>query len=133
MTEKTVLQVLTEARALIADPERWWDGTLSGARSENHCAVQAVCAVVGKKTDRGLYVDVCDGLASQFGGTHQNLPKFNDTHTHAEVLALFDTAIESERAKSRQAVIDQLLDDAQPGQDSTPLTGPRLHSMRGAA
>ena len=37
--------------------------------------------------------------------------RFNDTSTHAEVLALLDRAIEAERTKLRQAHIDAMLTD----------------------
>ncbi len=83
--------VLAAARDLIADPENWTnDPQELGAR---HCMASAC----GHEAMRVGYPDsfqlACHRLAKAIGTL--NLPHWNDTHTHAEVLAAFDRAIEA--------------------------------------
>lgn len=96
----TTLQILKEARLLISDPERWTKGTFA-RNSENDPVLpddkQAVCwcavGSVGK---------VCETDSEGFGKVTNELSlivapdfigDFNDTHSHPEVLAMFDKAI----------------------------------------
>lgn len=90
---------LRGVRDLITDPSRWT--TRAGARdAEGYptywmdpdatcwCALGAIAKTIG---DRSAIADAATHYLARFASP--NLVKFNDTHTHAEVLALFDRAI----------------------------------------
>ena len=96
----TPLETLKAARDLISDPARWTQGC--AARNVNGEPVDlmdntAVCwcalgAISITDLMRGIGIsDASKALrrVTPFGLVGQ----FNDTHTHAEVLALFDAAI----------------------------------------
>ena len=91
--------VLIAARKLIEKPEDWWPGV--GRATPYHrygpCAANAICQV-------GNLYEHCERpielLAAAMNGEsfdrYRALPtifKFNDTHTHAEVLDAFSRAI----------------------------------------
>lgn len=134
---KSTLQVLTEARALIAKPENWCQRERrrsDGAR----CALGALDGVFGvdgnytamidvEKTPAALalgeaaiamgestpaYYSVLDE-AARLAAVVAN---FNNNRTHAEVLAMFDRVIEAERAKEHgsrlDAQVQTIIDDA---------------------
>jgi hypothetical protein len=93
----TPLETLKAARDLISDPARWTQGAFArdatGAKSRLYLE-QAVCfCAVG--AIRRVYVPpvAIGSLLKQLPKDCQTLGHFNDTHTHAEVLALFDAAI----------------------------------------
>ena len=87
---RTTLQILTEARALIERPENWAKRSY-GLNGGPMCAVGAIWRA-------GNYNhEIVETMNEMCGG----LSFFNDNHEHAEVLALFDRAIEAERAKER--------------------------------
>lgn len=99
--EMTVKEVLIAARAKIADPANWTQGeyarTLEGYPLDVHsrnaecwCSIGALACVMG------------DVVLAEHSASHKALEdvmgtrwiaEFNDTHTHAEVLAKFDEAI----------------------------------------
>ena len=95
-------QILIDARKLIEAPERWTQHTY--AKTKNGLEVssrdrRAVCwcsaGAYNKVTEDMDYSSpkallAWDALVSATG----IVTKFNDTHTHAEVLAAFDKAIE---------------------------------------
>ena len=101
----TTLETLKSARKKITDPRRWtqeWfakrieeDGTFKDTDSTSPyaacwCSSGAIRAVLGVD-DSG---SISDDYAIAFGlGSLGDLEHFNDTHTHAEVLAAFDAAI----------------------------------------
>lgn len=104
-TEKTTAQILREARELIADEENWAQGWYAydegGERlnpdkpAAKRCAAGAVCYVEGVPPSRSTAL----GLLGAVIKDDENWCKarvfiFNDTHSHAEVLELFDRAIE---------------------------------------
>lgn len=103
------VDILRAARAKIENPENWCQGvyfaSASGERvapwaAERWCATGAVWAVVGtgaeKYHERGPALHaLCDAI----GGEWQT--DYNDTHTHAEVIAMFDRAIEAEERKAQ--------------------------------
>jgi hypothetical protein len=110
---KSTLQILKEARALISDPERWTQG--EDARDEDGlpvhpddsdavcwCTLGALHRAAAGTDDFSVFreiqkaVEAFPGIRSQ---AHY-AAKFNDAHTHAEVLAMFDAAIS---AKERRA------------------------------
>ena len=101
----TTLKVLTAARAKIADKKNWTQGwfalRLDGdgiLRDTDSMSTSAVCwcstgaiRVVLQVDD---HTDLPPDLISAFCmGSAGDIEDFNDTHTHAEVLAAFDQAI----------------------------------------
>jgi len=81
-------RILESARARISDERDWSQGEMedpSGAK----CVVQALFAAGGGLTE-------CDLLATACGGSPM---KFNDSHSHAEVLGLLDSVIAEEKAR----------------------------------
>lgn len=97
----TAKQILIAARQLIANPEHWTQHVMARSASglkasaENDpsatcfCPMGAVIRTVGfnSKIDEPFR-----HLRKFFEGS---ISKFNDSHTHAEVLAKFDEAIQS--------------------------------------
>lgn len=81
----TTLETLKAARKSIENPERWTQGAFrsNGAR----CAASALC---NTGADMHSYTAAYTIMCDQVG---KSLIDFNDTHTHAEVLAAFDAAI----------------------------------------
>lgn len=84
----TALSVLTRARTLIENEENWspqgW-----GRSQGKYCAIRAVCTAFGRGEHIGGDAqDILTRIVGQYFG------EFNDTHTHAQVLATFDRAIE---------------------------------------
>lgn len=110
---KTQLEILEHARALIADPEHWTRGACA-RRVDGLCvdmgdtSAHCFCSIgaVGRAT---LDLDVYPSLSKTFDtleslgipeGTpvdQSRLATYNDSHTHEEVLAMFDRAIEKLR------------------------------------
>ena len=93
----TIAEGLRAAKARIDTPDKWWDGR-SGGNPRTECAVIAV-AMVGVST-AGMR-DLIRALRVPEGSlrAHHELAKYNDTHTHAELMALFDRAIEIAEAR----------------------------------
>lgn len=101
----TPLEILKAARELIAVPERWTQGALAKAydgeslwygdnRATCFCAegaLKRVCLSDGDSYD--AYMELSD--AAGMPAHH-----FNDSHTHPEVIALFDRAITAAEAQS---------------------------------
>lgn len=85
--------VLIAARELIKDPKRWC-GRAPMSKADGNCAATAIWTAAHNRTAPGGPADAAYyHLASTMGVKH---PKdFNDTHNHAEVLAMFDRAIET--------------------------------------
>jgi hypothetical protein len=78
---KTTAQVLREARELISTRDRWASDWSELARG--HCMATAV------PHPGPAYDLLLEATGSPVGG----LSSYNDSHSHAEVLAVFDTAI----------------------------------------
>ena len=96
------LSILRPARELIAAPEHW---------TQRYLALSATGAPVLPRTDAAICwcssgalleigllhtVNVClagDLLTDNLGGMPGALIRFNDTHSHAEVLAVWDRTI----------------------------------------
>lgn len=106
------VQILRDARALIADEKNWTQGTYSldqfggsvepvDEKAVCFCSLGALAKVVGARdpddTLQGEAVIV--SLVREQGYT--NVAEFNDSHTHSDVLDLFDRAIA--RAESEAA------------------------------
>ncbi len=94
------------ARKLIADPKNWTQ--IFAARNANGIPVHptdgdAVCfCAVGavQKTTAEGGAGGCLRLIGRHLPKGTNLPQFNDSHTHEEVLQLFDKAIQCELQNS---------------------------------
>lgn len=105
MTETA--EILRKARALIKDPKNWtqkacardkygYEVDVDSREAYCFCTIGAIAKVSGRSTDG----DARNALRDIIGG-RRSIANFNDEHTHAEVLALFDRAIA--RAESEQA------------------------------
>lgn len=113
MAETQLLKDLVAARALIADPARWTQGEFARSNTGAGCLVSArnrvsLCALGAadaatrdEPTSTRLN-NVVDQLRRHTGG--MSLSTFNDRHTHAEVLAVFDAAIAELRTKHSEPV-----------------------------
>jgi hypothetical protein len=92
----TPSEILTAARELISAPERWTQEAFARDAGGNSCSEKlerAVCFCSWGAFHRAGYSIIAEHfLRSEMDG----MPgRFNDTHTHAEVLAAFDRAIEA--------------------------------------
>lgn len=96
----TSTEILIKARELIADPAHWTQGEL--ARNDvgayrHPLALEAVCfCSIGalERAANGEYDDAYYQARARLRGTlNRCIASFNDTHTHAQVLAKFDEAI----------------------------------------
>jgi len=107
-----LIEGLTKARALIADPKNWNQGYLTAFHGEDvtYCAVGAVsAAVTGNALDRNindfspqlkaLQAALPDASPVQGNDTDafyyawDAVARYNNSHGHKEVLAVFDRAI----------------------------------------
>jgi hypothetical protein len=106
----TTLDVLKAARERISDPARWTQGDYARLLNDEGCGgthPEAVkwCAYgalsVAGRPHIGPINAASDAIESLLAddGYCPDLVDFNDTHTHAEVLALFDAAIAAESTK----------------------------------
>jgi hypothetical protein len=97
----TPLETLKAARQLISTPDSWTqevfardkDGLRVDAQSEEavcFCSFGAIERFTGCKNLSEVEQHL-DNVCEKYFRT--NVISFNDTHTHAEVLALFDAAI----------------------------------------
>lgn len=96
----TPVEILKAARELIAKPERWTRGCgardASGedveARSDAAICWCAIGAIVRVSDDNPVPAEMLLRRVLPDGGF---ISSFNDSHDHAEVVALFDRAIAS--------------------------------------
>lgn len=113
-TQMNVNETLVAARALIDSPEKWTTGALArNVEGQPSSFSEATCfCSIGalRKIRSDTARDNIDGMFSLFQeavdvltevlydrGLPRDIAFFNDSHTHAEVLALFDEAIEKTR------------------------------------
>jgi hypothetical protein len=102
----TTLEVLKAARALISDPARWCqddyaidDRQVSTLPSDSDagawCAVGAIRAAAQENNQIVLPAQrvLAKPVTTIELVSEEAIIEYNDSHTHAEVLALFDTAI----------------------------------------
>lgn len=90
--------VLTTARSLIAERRSWLQhGWRRGNRYVmRRCAYQAVvdaARMLGLEDGRPLAL-LADAMTGAGANPREAIPVFNDNHPHAEILAMFDRAIE---------------------------------------
>jgi hypothetical protein len=99
----STLQILSRARELISDPKNWVQGIIATDRSGKPSALASsatvcFCAVGALKRatiEHGyspLFSITAQIKLSETMGNETTI-HFNDTHSHAEVLAKFDEAI----------------------------------------
>ena len=106
MEPKEVKQTLIKARSLIEKPENWLQGSFSCDAEGNHCFAteeNAVCFCSLGAVERAINETIVDyGCGADVYAAARELLqvkmgtsaiKFNDSHTHQEVLAKFDEAI----------------------------------------
>lgn len=96
----TVKDDLIAAKALIADAAHWMQDDYSNIRGPDevmcYCALGACLKVDGLHGGDEEISPTCLALAKVVKpGEPYWVARFNDDHTHAEVLALFDRAIEA--------------------------------------
>jgi len=98
----TVRDVLIRARERISVPERWTQRALardiSGAPVMTHSKLAVCwCSMGAMRAEAGelLYRAALNFLTGIKG---ECVHEYNDTHTHTEVLAMFDKAIEEAEA-----------------------------------
>lgn len=99
----TAKEILIAARKKIEKPENWTQGQAARNKSQSWCdptydfatcwcALGAIRSIVGKGSEADAsFVDAYKELVKV--SEDRFIGAFNDTHTHAEVLALFDKAI----------------------------------------
>lgn len=102
------LELLTQARAMIADPADWAGGGPI-ARCEGHCVATAIWLIGGHSRDSLTSSTAGAALADAIGiedfnprGSWSEIWNWNDApeRTHAEVMAVYDAAIESISART---------------------------------
>lgn len=91
-----IVEDLRQARQLIEKKENWHGGDnplILGVRDNRKCAAHAISGVAG--TDNWLKHRqfLVDHFPENYKGT--TLSGFNDSHSHAQVLDLFDRAIQA--------------------------------------
>ncbi len=95
----SVQQVLADAKALIASPDRWTAGCMArdaGGNSVHPESPVAVKFCLFGALYRGWQLHTTAAARKAMlaaAGSEDGLIIFNDTHTHAEVLALLDKGI----------------------------------------
>lgn len=97
-------EILIKARDLIADPKRWTRGVWATDRNGESCMPEmdgacAWCAVgaLRRASDGPQFFCALEALRDELGD--RDPIKFSDTHTHAEVMTMFDTAIATAQAR----------------------------------
>lgn len=113
--EVTTLETLTKVRELLSDPDRWCQGLRArnkdglpvepdGRTAVSWClsgAIQRVSATSYLGFDAISAIDeIFDARSVLDEIIYVSLEEYNDTHTHTEVLALLDEAIEKEKVAS---------------------------------
>lgn len=101
----TTADTLRAARALIERPERWTQGAMARRADGLRCRHEddAACrwctsGAVRRVAQSGE--EAAAALRRLYEVMKTTPPDFNDSHTHAEILAAFDRAIEiAERSK----------------------------------
>ncbi len=101
------IELLTSARNLIADPEHWTQrafardgfGNSIGPTADSACSWCSLGALTKSFGNIWWPESHCEPLEQAIGQLHpdnlMSLADFNDSHTHQEVLAVFDKAIEN--------------------------------------
>jgi hypothetical protein len=88
-----LVTALERTRALIATPEQWCQRDYQNEIGQ-FCLVGALCRVTGANCYEIWHTDAFRALETATGERMLTLSGWNDTHTHAEVLAAVDAAIQ---------------------------------------
>ena len=96
----TALDVLKKARTRIEKPDRWCqgvsaqrsDGGLVDPNDPTACRWCAIGALAAEDHGTTAYADAVKAIQGETGDAY-GAACFNDSHTHAEVLAAFSRAI----------------------------------------
>jgi hypothetical protein len=90
-------EILIRARKLIEKPENWVRGHFYSGSA--YCAVGSLFAAgidyMGTYTQNPAYLALAKAMSVTATVIPGNVSRWNDDHTHAEVLAAFDCAIAS--------------------------------------
>lgn len=93
----TTIEILRNARGLIDTPVKWSPFGWGNGRSM--CAINAISSAMGHPD---LNMSNTPAYQALRRVVNVYVGEFNDTHSHAEVLAAFDRAIEVEEAKAAE-------------------------------
>jgi hypothetical protein len=100
----SVQETLKAARALISEPDYWCVRYLSklGPRGQmQYCAIGAIQQVAVRSTWEAALDTLSKVAAQRLGVSYSgmiigaHIAEYNNSHTHAEVLSMFDEAIAS--------------------------------------
>jgi len=105
----STLMLLIRGREYITDRSRWCQGSFK--RGEAVCSLGAIyqCADIIGESKGSLIWDTaaCNGANEALRARMGCVPEYNDTHSHAEVLAAWDAAIaDVMSANARQEVLE---------------------------
>ncbi|MBD9544279.1 hypothetical protein IB276_33070 [Ensifer sp. ENS04] len=100
----TPLDLLTEAQKLIRDPKHWTQGVYARNKDGNEvssrnpdavcfCSMGAIYVAAGEHLYEKPHLEAVR-LLNTVIDIDAGIPRFNDTHTHEEVMELFDRARE---------------------------------------
>lgn len=93
----TTREVLIKAKALIDTPEKWCQGEF--VDTDGRICASAAIARVGFNIAPEMEIAARYALLNTInhhGAWEVNIPGYNDAHTHAEVMEMFDRAIEAQ-------------------------------------
>lgn len=105
----SILSILTQARARIANPAYWAQGGAASAYESNsqYCALTAIWRGRDIYLDDNIYPAMnllaeTNTIPPRFPNepARYGIPAWNDSHTHEEVLAAFDRAIAVARTQA---------------------------------
>jgi hypothetical protein len=96
----SALQGLIDARRRIEKRANWSQKPRFGVGGPL-CAEMAIDRAIGSTFEAGMAAKnaLIDAIGRKHDGVGMQIIAFNDSHSHAEVLAAFDRAIDAERAK----------------------------------
>jgi hypothetical protein len=100
----TTLDVLRDARAIIEDPARWWQGSAANETCTRFCAMGAIRIGLGRWDDVGTAAwEALDAASGDLHGYALSLvSRVNDQVGHEAVLRVYDRAIAVEEAKAAE-------------------------------
>ena len=93
MGSRTDKEILISARQRIEKPNNWMQGEFSNIDFTKFCAAGSLWKE-GKLMGSSAYALLREGMGLK---PEDQVCNYNDTHTHAEVIAAFDKAIEMAR------------------------------------
>lgn len=112
-----VLIALEQARELLSDPAKWTQGYLARDKDGDSCPASSIDAVCFCALGAIHKVLGLDAFGNEWTAVHEiansaymllaevvyNVPAdYNDTHTHVEVMDMYDQAISVARSRAKQ-------------------------------